>query len=185
MSNRSLFPVVMKALALGSSVITLVLAAAYHLTSAAWLLPTAISFGTTAYHFCMRLAIGYLIPKLPFDSRHAWFQPRAWEPGFYKTLLVKRWKGKLPTYDPGQFSLENQTPEQILRNMCVSELVHETIMVLSLLPMAFSAVFGAFPVFLSTSLAAALFDSLFVIAQRYNRPRLSRILERCSAKAQK
>lgn len=185
MSNPSRFPVVMKTLALVTSVMTLGLAAAYRLTSAAWLLSAAISFGTTAYHFCMRLAVGALVPQLPFDTRHRWFQPRPWEPAFYRALRVKRWKGKLPTYDPGQFSLERQSPAQILRNMCVSELVHETIMVFSLLPMVFSSVFGAFPVFLSTSLAAALFDSLFVMAQRYNRPRVSRILERSSAKAQK
>lgn len=180
MSNRSLFPVVMKTVALGTSVMTLVFAVAYRLTSAAWLLPVTISFGTTAYHFCMRLAVGSLVPKLPLNPRHSWFRPRSWEPAFYKALRVKRWKGKLPTYDPRQFSLESQTPEQLLRNMCVSELVHETIMALSLVPMFFSPVFGAFPVFLSTSLIAGLFDSLFVIAQRYNRPRVSRILERGS-----
>ena len=177
MSNRSRFPLVMKALALVTAIIALVLAILCRLTKTTWLLPTAISFGTTAYHFCMRLAVGYLIPKLPFDLRSGWFRPHRWEPGFYKFLRVKRWKGKLPTYDPGEFSLETQTAEQILHNMCGAELVHEAIMLLSFLPMAFSPVFGAFPVFLITSLAAALFDSLFVIAQRYNRPRLIRIFK--------
>lgn len=178
MSNRSKFPVFMKTLALGTGVTTLVLAVLCRFLKAGWLLPTAISFGTTAYHFCMRLALGYLIPKLPFDPRHPWFRPRRWEPALYKALGVKRWKGKLPTYDPSEFSLKAQTKEQILRNMCGAELVHEAIMAFSLVPIAFSQVFGAASVFWITSLAAAVFDSLFVMAQRYNRPRLERILSK-------
>ena len=178
MNNRSKFPVFMKTLALGTGVTTLVLAILCRFLKAGWLLPAAISFGTTAYHFCMRLAVGYLIPKLPFDPRHPWFRPRPWEPALYKALGVKRWKGKLPTYDPGEFSLKSQTKEQILRNMCGAELVHEAIMVFSLVPIAFSKVFGAAPVFWITSLAAIVFDSLFVMAQRYNRPRLARILSK-------
>ena len=178
MRKGSLFSVTMKILALVTLVITLILAAAHRLFPASWLLPTAISFGTTAYHFCMRLAVGYLIPKLPFDPCHGWFRPRSWEAGFYGFLRVKRWKGKLPTYDPNEFSLKTQTLEQILRNMCAAELVHEAIMVLSLVPIAFSPIFGALPVFLVTSLTACLFDGLFVIAQRYNRPRLARLVRR-------
>ncbi len=176
MTNRSLFSVIMKALALGTAVITLVLALLYSFIQANWIFSTAISFGTTAYHFCMRLAVGYLVSKLPFHPRQAWFRPRKWEAKLYKVLGVKRWKGKLPTYSPSAFSLKTQTMEQIVRNMCTAELVHEVIIVLSFLPIAFSGVFGALPVFLTTSLAAAVFDGLFVVAQRYNRPRLVRIL---------
>jgi len=183
MSNRSRFPLVMKALALSTSCATLVLAILCRLWQASWLLPAAITFGTTAYHFCMRLAVGYLVPKLPLDPRHPWFRPRGWEPALYKALRVKQWKGKLPTYDPGQFSLASHTPEQILRNMCQAELVHEVIVMLSFVPIAFSSVFGQLPVFLATSLAAAAFDILFVIAQRYNRPRLARIARKRSSSA--
>ena len=176
MTKRLTFPVVMKSLALSTAVITLVFVILCRFLRAGWLLTAAISFGTTAYHFCMRLAVGYLIPKLPFDPQHPWFRPRKWEPALYKALRVKQWKGKLPTYDPGQFSLKTKTREQIICNMCAAELVHEGIVLLSFLPIAFSSVFGAFPVFLTTSLAAAAFDSLFIIAQRYNRPRLVRLL---------
>ena len=73
---------------------------------------------------------------------------------------------------------DEQTLEQILRNMCGAELVHETIMVLSLVPIGFSRIFGELPVFLATSLAACLFDGLFVMAQRYNRPRLVRLAQK-------
>ena len=176
MGNGSRFAVIMKILALVTSAMTAIFAVAHRLIPTNWLLPTAITFGTTAYHFCMRLAVGWLVPKLPFDPGHSWFRPRSWEAGFYGFLAVKRWKGKLPTYDPREFSLKEQTLAQILRNMCGAELVHEGIVILSFLPIAFSSVFGAFPVFLTTSLAAAAFDCLFIIAQRYNRPRLVGIL---------
>lgn len=178
MGNGSRFAVIMKILALVTSAMTAIFAVAHRLIPTNWLLPTAITFGTTAYHFCMRLAVGWLVPKLPFDPGHSWFRPRSWEAGFYGFLGVKRWKGKLPTYDPREFSPKEQTLEQILRNMCGAELVHETIMVLSLVPIGFSRIFGELPVFLATSLAACLFDGLFVIAQRYNRPRLVRLAQK-------
>ena len=40
----------------------------------------------------------------------------------------------------------------------------------------FAIPFGAFPVFLLTSLGAALTDAVFVIVQRYNRPRVIRLI---------
>lgn len=59
--------------------------------------------------------------------------------------------------------------------MCQAELVHETIVVLSFVPIIPSVlVFGDLPVFIITSLAAAIIDVTFVIIQRYNRPRIIR-----------
>ena len=48
-------------------------------------------------------------------------------------------------------------------------------MVCSFLPLLMVPLFGEFWVFFITSLLSALFDSLFVIAQRYNRPRMERL----------
>ena len=55
---------------------------------------------------------------------------------------------------------------------CQSELVHETIMLLSFVPLLAIGRYGAAAVFIITSAAAALFDSLFVVVQRFNRFRL-------------
>ena len=66
--------------------------------------------------------------------------------------------------------------------MCGAEIVHELIMILSFLPMLTVPVFGSLPVFLITSVVSALFDSIFVMAQRFNRPRLVRIYEKQEAK---
>ena len=180
------FPYIMKTTALVAVILTLVLTGAYLALQQNWMLVFAISAGTTAYHFVMRLAVGYIIPKLThynFDYRCRWFQPRKWEPAFYKWLKIRNWKRILPTYAPGQFSRNENSMHRIIQNMCGAEIVHEIIMVLSFLPLLTVPLFGAFPVFLVTSLLAALFDSLFVIAQRYNRPRLVRIHEKQEAKA--
>ena len=179
--SESKFPMIMQSTAAITSAITLLLLLIFWRTQAVWALPAAISFGTTAYHFVMRLAVGYVIPRITgyrFDYRKAWFQPRKWEAPLYRKLKVKRWKGHIPTYAPSQFSLKTNSTLRVIQNMCGAELVHEVIMVLSFLPLLTVPIFGEFPVFFLTSLLSALFDSLFVIAQRYNRPRLIRIYEK-------
>ena len=179
------FSIIMKRFAVVASVLTILFAAAYRISPRGWILSGAITVGTTAYHLLMRLAVGYLLPKLTnydFDYRSPWFRSKTWEPTFYQKLQVKQWKGKLPTYAPSQFSLTEQTMLRVIQNMCGAELVHEIIMVLSFLPLLAVPAWGEFYVFLITSLSAALFDSIFVMAQRYNRPRLVRIYERQEAK---
>ena len=66
--------------------------------------------------------------------------------------------------------------------MCGAEIVHEIIMILSFLPLLAIPVFGEGAVFCITSLLSALFDSLFVMAQRFNRPRLIRVYEKQEGK---
>ena len=183
MKNR--FPFIMKMLAFIAVFLTAVLITAYAAFRQDWLLSSAISFGTTAYHFVMRLAVGYATPKLTnydFNYNHPWFQSRNWEPAFYKKLNIKNWKGALPTYAPQQFSLKENSLYRVIQNMCGAEICHEVIMVLSFLPLLTVPAFGAFPVFFITSLLSAMYDGIFVMAQRYNRPRLVRIYEKQEAK---
>ena len=145
-----------------------------------WLLSVAITFGTTFYHFAMRLLVGALVPNTL--SYHAkWFRQRAWEPVLYRKLKVKNWKKHLPTYDPDSFSLELRTPEQILANMCQAEVVHEIIAVCSFAPLLAVPVLGALPVFLITSCLSAALDLIFAITQRYNRPRILRLAQKRAA----
>ena len=183
-ANHNRFPVVMKSTAIITAIATALLAALHQFLGHDWLLSCAVSVGTTCYHFAMRLAVGSLVPlftkNISYDCR--WFRPRKWEPALYNFLNVKTWKGALPTYDPSQFDLQNNTLEQVIRNTCNAETVHEVIIVFSFIPLLFAIPFGVFPVFLITSIAAALYDSIFVIAQRYNRPRLVRILRKKEVK---
>ena len=178
------FPAVMKFTAVITLVLTVVLTLLYHAFRTDWILSAAISTGTTFYHFAMRLLVGTLAPhciRHPMD--HSWFQPKSFEARLYEMLKVKHWKDRMPTYDPASFSLRDNTLEQIVHNSCVSEAVHEVIMLFSFVPLLFSLLWGAFPVFLITSVLAALFDSCFVMMQRCNRPRLIRILAKKEAKA--
>ena len=170
------FPLVMKLTAAATATTTVLLAALYFWLGRSGLLTAAISFGTTCYHFSMRLLVGAWTP--PIKKDHPWFRQRKWEIGLYRHLRVKNWKKHLPTYDPRQFSLEENTLEQVIQNMRGAEVVHIIIVLCSFLPLLSVSFLGAFPVFLITSLLAAAFDSLFIIAQRYNRPRLERILSK-------
>ena len=81
----------------------------------------------------------------------------------------------MPSYNPEIFSNKKHTWDEIAQSMCQSELVHETNIILSFVPLIASIYFGSFCVFLITSVCGAVFDLLFVIMQRYNRPRIVKI----------
>ena len=82
----------------------------------------------------------------------------------------------MPTYDPSLFDPKLHSWEEIAQAMCQAELVHETIVVLSFLPLLGAIPFGSFGVFLITSVLAALYDLSFVIMQRFNRPRIMKLI---------
>ena len=110
----------------------------YRTTGNGFCLTLAITFGTTSYHFIMRLLVGFLINFLlnnQVDYQKRWFRVSA------------------------------------------AELVHEVIIVLSFVPIFASLSFGAFPVFFVTFVLVACFDALFVVMQRYNRPRIMKLMK--------
>lgn len=152
-----------------------VFSAAYFATGEGLCETLAITFGTVFYHFGIRLLIGAIFNKTmnnKADYTKKMYQVRPWEHKLYKALKVKKWKNKMPTYIPESFSPEQHSWDEIAQTMCQSECVHITNVVLSFVPVFFSGVFGAFWVFLITSICAAVFDLIFVIIQRYNRDRV-------------
>ena len=155
----------------------------YALTDIQPLFSMAITFGTIFYHLSVRLAIGGLIDTKyhnHMDYTKKWFQERPFEKKLYQALKVKNWKKWLPTFNPEDFDLKNRSVEEIIQVICQAEVVHEAIMPFSFVPILFSIWFGSLGVFIITSGAAFLFDSIFVIMQRFNRPRLMRLLRRIS-----
>ena len=84
----------------------------------------------------------------------------------------------MPTYDRTLFDPQIHTWEKIAQAMCQAELVHETIALWSFLPITAGIWFGAYPVFVVTSVLAAGCDMLFVMMQRYNRQRIMTLLKR-------
>ena len=96
----------------------------------------------------------------------------------YEKLKIKNWKRRMPTYDRTLFDPQVHTWEEIAQAMCQAELIHETTVLLSFLPIAEGIWFGAYPVFIVTSVLAAGCDMLFVMMQRYNRRRIMKLMTR-------
>lgn len=158
-------------------VITTVFSIIYTSTKNALCLTLAITFGTTFYHFAMRLFVGN-ITKKRFDYKSLWFCEKGFEKKLYSLLKVKIWKDKIPSYNPATYFTKDTDLNEIVNTMCRNEVVHETIALLSYVPILFSNVFDAAAVFIITSIFACCFDLIFVIMQRYNRPRVIKIIER-------
>lgn len=170
----------MKRIALLSTLLTIFSFLLYKNIEKDLFLTLAITFGTIAYHFVMRLIIGTMINLLlnnQVNYRKRWFQVSAIEQKLYKKLNVKKWKGKMGTYDPSCFDSKIHSWDEIAQAMCQAELVHELIIVFSFFPIFAAISFGALPVFMLTSVFAACFDAMFVIMQRYNRPRIIKLIK--------
>lgn len=84
----------------------------------------------------------------------------------------------MPTFDMAAFDPCIHSWDEIAQAMCQSELVHETNVIFSFLPLLAAIWAGSLPVFLITSVLSACYDLLFVIMQRYNRPRIIRLIQR-------
>lgn len=163
---------------------TVMLSLWYHAAPSDILLSLAITFGTIAYHFMMRLLVGLVFRTTMHNRanyRKRWYQVSKRELAIYENLRVKKWKSKMPTYDPTLFDPRIHSWDEIAQAMCQAELVHETIVILSFLPIVGGIWFGAYPVFIVTSILAAWLDAMFVIMQRYNRQRVLKLLNHKSA----
>lgn len=157
--------------------IFLLLSIVYYYKKDKIILTMLITIGTVCYHFMMRLIVGYMINNKfhnNMDYSKKWFQEKAFEIKLYKMIGVKKWKKRIPSFFPNDFSLNKNSVVDIIRVTCQAEIVHEIIMILSFIPVIFSIYIGAVSVFIITSCMAFLIDSIFVISQRYNRPRLIR-----------
>lgn len=170
----------LKLTAICSMILTIAASTVYIISRHGIFLPLAITFGTTAYHLLMRLLVGAVVDRILHNHvnyRRRWFAPRSFEEAVYARLQVRKWKKHLPTYDPALFSTKEHTLEEIVQAMCQAEIVHEIIVLCSYIPLFAAFPFGDFPVFLITSLLASAYDLLFVILQRYNRPRVIKLME--------
>ncbi len=145
------------------------------------MLTLAIIFGTTAYHLIMRLFVSLafnLTMHNKADFRRRRYHVGEREMSLYEKLGIKRLNRKMPTYDRSLFDSRQHTWEEIAQAMCQAELIHETVALLSFLPIIAGIWFGAYPVFVITSVLSAAFDTVFVMMQRYNRQRIITIIDR-------
>ena len=186
--KRIVMKKIIKSITIISFILTLLFSAVYFHTENSASLSLAITMGTTLYHFAMRLAVGFFYDRIMNNKANVcrwWYQPKGFEKRIYNWLNVKNWKGIMPSYEPELFDPHKHTWNEIAQAMCQAELVHETIILLSFVPILFAKLFGALPVFVITSLLAAAFDMIFVIMQRYNRPRVIKLAERERKKYEK
>lgn len=141
---------------------------------------TGITAFTIMYHLWVRIVMGNVskLFKKNINYTNTWFKERNFEKKLYKLLRVKKWKDKALTYNPEAFSLKEHSLEEIANTMSKSEVDHWINELISLSTLLFSYIWGQFWLFTITAIVAMLFDAQFIIIQRYNRPRVIKILER-------
>ncbi len=140
-----------------------------------------ITLITTFYHTCVRPLVGSVINATyhnKMDFNKWWFKERKIEKRLYKLLKVHKWKKFFPTYDKTAFDFKYKSIEEILGATCQAEIVHEIMFLLSFLPLLMIIPYGKAVIFIITSVVCALIESVFIIIQRYNRPRLLKIYNR-------
>ena len=135
---------------------------------------------TIMYHFWVRIIMGNVskLFKKHINYKQWWFKERKFEKKLYKFLRVKEWKGKALTYNPEQFSLKENSLKTIANTMAKSEIDHWINEIISISTMFFSIIWGQFWIFCLTAIFAMIFDAQFIIIQRFNRPRVEKILQR-------
>lgn len=166
---------IMKRIAFVSALGAAFFAVFHHYVHAGAALSLAITCATISFHMLMRFTVGWLFDRVMHNRanlKNAWFRTYPWEMPLYRRLRVKSWKGNLPTYDGTLFDPRLHTWLEIAQATRQSELVHEVNMILSFAPLLMPRWFGAFGVFLITSVLAACCDLPFVLMQRFNRARL-------------
>lgn len=152
----------------------------YQRTSSEIWLTFAITFGTTTYHFIMRWVVAFIYNSIMHnkaDYRKRRYRVSEAEKKFYEKLRVKKWKKFMPTYNPCLFDPKQRTWDEIAQATCQAELGHETIAVLSFVPILAGRWLGGYPAFVITSVLAAMFDMIFVIMQRFNRQRILKLIK--------
>ena len=130
------------------------------------------------YHFWLRIIMGNVSKVFPIDYRQWWFQERFFERRLYELLRVKKWKEKVPTYNPELFSMKDYSLHEIAETMTKAELDHWINQLISLSSILFALLWGELWIFVITAVAAMLFDGQFIVIQRYNRPRVLRVMEK-------
>lgn len=140
------------------------------------LLWVGVTAFTATFHLWMRIILGNVTKLFPIRYTHPWFAQRSFEPTLYRLLRVKRWKDKVLTYNPEQFSLTDYSLDEVANTMAKAETDHWVNQLISLSTLLFGLIWGEGLIFALTALFAMAFDGQFIVIQRYNRPRILRIM---------
>ena len=129
------------------------------------------------YHLWGRIIMGNVTKLFKIDRDHWWFRERSFEKKLYQLLRVRKWKGKALTYRPELFDLHKYSLDEIADTMTKAETDHWVNEAISLVSIFFALIWGEVWIFLLTAIAAMLFDAQFIVIQRYNRPKVLRVLK--------
>ena len=143
---------------------------------------TGVTAFTIMYHLWLRIIFGNITKLFKSKIRYDgwWFKEKRGEGAFYRLIRVKNWKGKALTYEPSAFSLKENSLEQIATNMTKAETDHWLNVGISLSTLLFGLMWGKLWIFALTAFFAILFDGQFIVIQRYNRPRVVKLLNKTS-----
>lgn len=128
--------------------------------------------------------IGRLLPKAWFNPDHRPYLPFGWEKGghIYDRLHIKSWQNKLPDMSKivsgimprKEISEENlQILPRMIQETCVAEFIHVVLCFTGLYCLALWRGLGGIVVTILNTLG----NLVFVVIQRYNRPRLVHLLK--------
>jgi len=137
------------------------------------------------YHLWGRIIMGNVTKLFKINRDHWWFRECGFEKKLYKLLRVRKWKDKALTYNPELFDVKGRTMDEIADTMTKAETDHWVNEGISLVSILFSLVWGEAWIFVLTALAAMLFDAQFIVIQRYNRPKVLRVLKMQEARRKK
>ena len=156
-------------------------------TESTIILFTGITAFTIMYHFWGRIIMGNVskLFRKHINYKQWWFKEKKFEKKLYEILKVKKWKRKALTYNPEQFDLKQRTLNQVADTMVKSELDHWINELISISTIFFGLIWGETWIFVLTAIAAMLFDGQFIVIQRYNRPRVIKLLEKEDKKENK
>ncbi len=145
---------------------------------------SAIVFLIIGFQFGIRVIVGNVVPRFKnkINIESEWFKTKSFEEEIFNRLNVKKWKNKAPVYDPEEFDFEKNTKEQLIINMCNAEIVHEVNILSGYISLIFSIFLGYAWLFLIGAILGTGMDLIFVIIQRFNRPRMIKYLNRKNVK---
>lgn len=130
------------------------------------------------YQFSLRLVFGEVNKHFNIRYNQLWFKELPFEKRLYKLIRVKKWKNKVPTFNPELFVIEDYTYEELANTMAKVEVDHWTNVIISISTLLFIIPWDRAYFFITIAILAILFDCVFISIQRYNRPRVVKAIAR-------
>ena len=180
MKKRKYTPLIMAMIMIIAIIGTILSVYMYIQTANELVLYISIILGVVAAHFfIMHISAPFvfLLFRKKFNYSSFWFTPKKFEKKLYKILKVKEWKTMVPVYESDEYSLKTHTAEEVIMNICHAEVVHEVIFITSYLPIICGLLISHWGVLILTSFVFSCCHLIFVMIQRYNRPRIVRLYE--------